>query len=52
MLGDWLARKWFRCQELKWEAEAELEKLGISDQVLREQWNDQVQKQTKPAPRE
>ena len=51
-LGDWLIRKWYRCQELKHEAETELKTIGISHSVLRDQWNAQVQKQTKPAPRE
>jgi hypothetical protein len=50
-LGDWLARKWYDCQDRKRDAEAVLADLGISVNELREQWRQQVTAQTKPLPR-
>jgi hypothetical protein len=50
-LGDWISRKWYRCQEKQKSAEDVLGQLGISTAMLREQWDEQVKAQTKPAPR-
>jgi hypothetical protein len=52
MLGDWLARKWYQCQGRKHEALTALAVLKIPMATLREKWSQQVQAQTKPAPRE
>jgi hypothetical protein len=46
-----LGRKWFQCQDRKRDAAAALNDLKIPESALREQWNQQVQAQTKPAPR-
>jgi hypothetical protein len=50
-LGNWLARKWFLCQDRKREAEAALANLGIPEDELRRHWDEQVKAQTKPLPR-
>lgn len=50
-LGHWLQRRWFACQSKKSIVEAELEKLNISDNLLRSEWAAQVAEQTKPVPR-
>jgi hypothetical protein len=51
-MGEWLARKWYHCQEMMHDAERELKGIGIPISVLREQWLQQIQTQTKPTPRE
>lgn len=50
-MGDWLTRKWYRCQELKHDAQYELDKIGIPISALRHHWLQQIQAQTRPAPR-
>ncbi|PPR04745.1 hypothetical protein CVT26_012885, partial [Gymnopilus dilepis] len=54
-MGQWLQRKWNITQEKKAKAEAVLELLnqkGVSRTALKQEWNDQVQEQTKPLPRQ
>ncbi|KII83586.1 hypothetical protein PLICRDRAFT_119196 [Plicaturopsis crispa FD-325 SS-3] len=50
-LGLWLARRWLHCQRKKSDAAKRLEDCGVSDDVLRREWDAQVNEQTKPAPR-
>ncbi|KII82995.1 hypothetical protein PLICRDRAFT_119974 [Plicaturopsis crispa FD-325 SS-3] len=50
-LGLWLARRWLHCQRKKSDATQRLRDCGISDDVLRREWDAQVNEQTKPAPR-
>lgn len=49
-LGSWMSRKWQQCQARKVEAEQLLKKCGVSEDVLREQWEMQVKAQTQLAP--
>jgi hypothetical protein len=51
-MGEWLARKWYHCQEMKHDAESELKRIEIPISALREQWMQQTRTQTKPTPRE
>jgi hypothetical protein len=48
-LGHWLSRKWQQCQTKKTVVTAELARLRISEDELREQWALQLQYQTQPA---
>lgn len=49
--GHWLSRKWQQCQTRKTVAKAELARLGLSKDELREQWAFQLQCQTQPTSR-
>ena len=51
-LGHWLYRRWHHCQSKKREAEAELERCEVHQDVLRAEWAAQLAEQTKPAPRQ
>ena len=54
-LGKWLQRKWNMTQDKKAVLEANLAVLsqkGVTQEVLKEEWNNQVQEQTKPLPRQ
>lgn len=51
MLGHWLYRRWFHCQRKKQSAKAILHACGIPEGVLRAEWANQLNEQTKPAPR-
>jgi hypothetical protein len=50
-LGQWLNRKWFKCQEKKTTMNAILAEVNISEDVLQSEWNEQVKEQTKPMKR-
>jgi uncharacterized membrane protein YvbJ len=50
-LGQWLNRKWFKCQEKKITMNAILAEVNISEEVLQSEWNEQVKEQTKPMKR-
>ncbi|KAH7902838.1 hypothetical protein BJ138DRAFT_1121031 [Hygrophoropsis aurantiaca] len=49
--GQWLSRKWIQCQAKKGAALDKLATLGVSDDLLREEWAAQIAYQTKPLPR-
>jgi hypothetical protein len=51
-LGAWLARHTSVTQKRGVEAKKALAKCGVSDEVLRREWHDQVYAQTRPLPRE
>ncbi|KAJ7193672.1 hypothetical protein B0H12DRAFT_1207127 [Mycena haematopus] len=49
-LGAWLARRWAHCQEKRQEATEALEKCGQPISVLRREYKNQLEVQTKPLP--
>lgn len=49
--GQWLFRRWFYLHEKKQEAAMKLEEINIQSSVLRAEWKNQIQEQTKPVPR-
>ncbi|KZP06311.1 hypothetical protein FIBSPDRAFT_914718 [Athelia psychrophila] len=51
-LGLWLARRWKKSVVTQDRARAGVQQCGVSQDVLREQWQLQVASQTRPAPRQ
>jgi hypothetical protein len=50
-LGQWLRRKWILCQRKKKVTLEGLGKVGVEEEILREEWAAQVAHQTKPLAR-
>ncbi len=48
-LVSWLSWWWVQCQKLKTNAKGQLEALGLNQDDLRTQWQEQVMCQMKPA---
>ncbi|KAI0337661.1 hypothetical protein BDW22DRAFT_1339467, partial [Trametopsis cervina] len=50
-MGSWLSRKWKQCQTHKLKASEFLRDCGVAEDTLCEQWDAQVEAQTRLAPR-
>ncbi|KAL0568779.1 hypothetical protein V5O48_013194, partial [Marasmius crinis-equi] len=51
-LAQWLVRKRSNAYSREWQANEELRKCGVNEEVLKEQWAEQVKSQTKPLPKQ
>lgn len=51
-MGKWLQRKWVNCLAKKNDAEEVIEKLGLENSLLENEWKQQVVAQTKPLARQ
>lgn len=49
-MGKWLLRRWRHCEQKRMKAQRALNKLAVTEAVLRAAWAAQIEKQTKPGP--